>query len=180
MQGIICLLNATGSIKDTFTKRIPNICVSYKTLTIDTIVRVLFCLNIGASSVTGKLKRTVWGCGHFCLTVTDIDRPTVSELNQTQKPIELVARAIKNSSSMNDIVLNLFGGTGTTIIACKETDRECRMMELDPKYCDVIVKRYISKVSSDEVFLVRDSGIMPYKEIINDKVLFERFVYFMI
>jgi DNA modification methylase len=98
--------------------------------------------------------------------VWDIDRPNVSELHPTQKPIELVVRAIKNSSSMKEIVLDLFGGSGTTLIACEQTQRECRMMELDPKYCDVIVKRFISKVGSDEVFLIREDGIIPYKDII--------------
>ncbi|MDK2793104.1 MAG: hypothetical protein PWQ25_1967, partial [Deferribacteres bacterium] len=89
--------------------------------------------------------------------VWDIPRPSVSELHPTTKPVELVVRAIKNSSNMKDIVLDLFGGSGTTLIACEETDRRCRMMELDEKYADVIVKRYIDKVGSDaDVFVLRD------------------------
>ena len=58
------------------------------------------------------------------------------------KPIELIVRAIGNSSKKNDSVLDLFGGSGSTIIACEQTDRECYTMELDPKYVDVIIKRW--------------------------------------
>jgi DNA modification methylase len=58
------------------------------------------------------------------------------------KPVELVERAIRNSSKSRDIVLDCFGGSGTTIIACEKLNRQCRMIELDPKYCDVIVKRW--------------------------------------
>jgi len=95
-----------------------------------------------------------------------IPRPKISELHPTCKPVELVVRAIKNSSNMKDIVLDLFGGSGTTLIACEETDRQCRMMELDPKYVDVIVKRYIDKVCSDEaVYLIRDGEKIPYLEV---------------
>lgn len=74
--------------------------------------------------------------------VWDIDRPSVSELHPTMKPIELVARAIQNSSNKNDIVLDLFGGSGTTLIACEQTKRTNYSMELDPKYVDVIINRW--------------------------------------
>lgn len=60
----------------------------------------------------------------------------------TMKPVELCAKGIKNSSKKDDIVLDLFGGSGSTLIACEQLDRTCYMMELDPKYCDVIRKRY--------------------------------------
>lgn len=75
--------------------------------------------------------------------VWDIDRPKVSELHPTTKPVPLVARAVINSSKKGDYVLDSFGGSGTTLIACEETGRSCCMMEKDPKYCDVIVKRFI-------------------------------------
>jgi DNA modification methylase len=58
------------------------------------------------------------------------------------KPVELVERAVKNSSKSRDIVLDLFGGSGTTAIACEKTNRHARLMELDPKFVDVIVKRW--------------------------------------
>lgn len=74
--------------------------------------------------------------------VWDIPRPKRSEEHPTMKPVELVARAVSNSSNAGDIVVDLFGGSGTTLIACEQLKRRCFMMELDPKYCDVIVKRY--------------------------------------
>jgi DNA modification methylase len=58
------------------------------------------------------------------------------------KPVELVEKAILDGSQVNGIVLDLFGGSGTTIIACEKSGRNARVMELDPKYCDVIVKRW--------------------------------------
>jgi DNA modification methylase len=67
----------------------------------------------------------------------------------TQKPIEICARAIKFSSKSGNSVLDLFGGSGSTLIACEQTDRTCYMMELDPKYVDVIRKRYWTLVNGD-------------------------------
>jgi len=60
----------------------------------------------------------------------------------TPKPVALIERAVHNSSKSDDIVIDLFGGSGSTLIACEKTGRSCRMMELDPKYCDVIVNRW--------------------------------------
>ena len=74
--------------------------------------------------------------------VWDFDRPTKSEEHPTMKPVPLVAQAILNSSRSGNVVLDLFGGSGTTLIACEQTNRTCYMMELDPKYCDVIIARW--------------------------------------
>jgi DNA modification methylase len=70
------------------------------------------------------------------------DKPRVNDLHPTMKPVELVERAIRNSSKSRDIVLDLFGGSGTTLIAAERTARAARVMELDPKYVDVIVTRW--------------------------------------
>lgn len=75
-------------------------------------------------------------------TVWEVDRPMANRDHPTMKPLALVARAIYNSSKGQDIVLDLFGGSGSTLMACEQTNRICYMMELDPVYCDVIVKRY--------------------------------------
>lgn len=72
----------------------------------------------------------------------EIERPKRSDEHPTMKPIKLVARAIVNSSCEGDTVLDLFGGSGSTLIACEQTERACRTMELDPGYCDVIVDRW--------------------------------------
>lgn len=74
--------------------------------------------------------------------VWEVDRPHVSDLHPTTKPIELIARALNNSSRSGNLVLDLFGGSGSTMIACEQTGRRNCSMELDPKYCDVIVKRW--------------------------------------
>jgi len=63
-------------------------------------------------------------------------------VHPTQKPVELIERALKNSSKSEDMIIDVFGGSGSTLIACEKTGRNCRMMELDPKYCDVIIKRW--------------------------------------
>ena len=74
--------------------------------------------------------------------VWDFPRPHSSELHPTMKPIGLIEIAISHASKGKDSVLDLFGGSGSTMIACEKLNRKCYMMELDPKYCDVIVKRF--------------------------------------
>ena len=77
----------------------------------------------------------------------------------TPKPIELIAKALNNSSKQEDIVLDVFGGSGSTLIACEQLNRKCYMMEIDPKYCDVILKRYINlKGSSEDVYRLNADG----------------------
>lgn len=85
--------------------------------------------------------------------VWDFDRPKRSDEHPTMKPVELVARAITNSSDKGDIVLDLFGGSGTTLIASEETGRRCFMMELDPKYVDVIIGRWEDLTGQKAVLL---------------------------
>ncbi len=67
---------------------------------------------------------------------------TSKYVHPTQKPVELICKAIKNSSKKGDVIIDCFGGSGSTLIACEKLNREARIMELDPKYCDVIVKRW--------------------------------------
>lgn len=80
--------------------------------------------------------------GREASTVIRHDRPTRSELHPTMKPVSLVQRMIEWSSLETEICLDLFGGSGSTLIACQKTNRRARLMELDPKYCDVIIKRW--------------------------------------
>lgn len=74
--------------------------------------------------------------------VWEIPRPTKSEEHPTMKPIELCARAITNSTDPNNNVIDIFGGSGSTLIACEQTNRNCYMMELSPHYCEVIINRW--------------------------------------
>lgn len=75
-------------------------------------------------------------------TILREDKPSSSRLHPTMKPVPLIAKQIKNSSRKGEIVLDIFGGSGTTLIACEQTGRKARLVELDPVYCDVIVKRW--------------------------------------
>lgn len=74
--------------------------------------------------------------------VWNMDRPSKSDLHPTTKPVELIERAIENSAVAGGIVLDLFGGSGSTLIAAEKTGRKARLAELDPKYVDVIVRRW--------------------------------------
>lgn len=84
-------------------------------------------------------------------TILEFDRPKQSTLHPTMKPIDLIAKLIKNSSRENDIILDLFGGSGSTIIATEQLNRCCYTMELDPKYCDVIVKRWETLTNKEAI-----------------------------
>lgn len=75
-------------------------------------------------------------------TVWKYDKPRKCDLHPTMKPVALVANAILDGTKEGDVVLDAFGGSGTTLIACEQTGRQCRMMELDPHYCDVIIRRW--------------------------------------
>lgn len=75
-------------------------------------------------------------------TVIDCDRPSRSEEHPTMKPVKLLALQIRNSSRMGEIILDPFGGSGSTLIACEQLGRKARLMEIDPKYCDVIITRW--------------------------------------
>lgn len=88
------------------------------------------------------------GAGHYFVdnrkqsTVLEFDKPSRNAEHPTMKPVDLLVYLIKNSSKENDLILDLFGGSGSTLIAAEQTQRRCYTMELDPKYCDVIIKRW--------------------------------------
>ncbi|MDR0531075.1 MAG: DNA modification methylase [Oscillospiraceae bacterium] len=95
-----------------------------------------------------------------------IDRPKKSAEHPTMKPIALAARAISNSSHRGDAVLDLFGGSGTTLLAAEQTERTAHLMELDPKYCDVITARAIAFRESDaDIFLLRNGEKTAYNAL---------------
>ena len=86
----------------------------------------------GAAFIDDRKLTNVW----------DFPRPKRSDLHPTMKPVALVENAVGHASNVGGVILDLFGGSGTTMIACESLDRVSRLMELDPKYCDVIVKRW--------------------------------------
>ena len=113
-----------------------------------------------------KNGRHQWYSDRKQTTIWEFDKPKKNGDHPTMKPIPLIAYPIRNSSMTNCIVLDPFGGSGSTLIACEQTGRICRTIELDEKYCDVIVKRYIEQAkSAAEVYVVREGKKIPYAEL---------------
>jgi len=99
-------------------------------------------------------------------TIWEFEKPKKNADHPTMKPIALLAYPIMNSSLTNCIVLDPFGGSGSTLIACEQSDRICFTVELDEKYCDVIVRRYIEQVgTADQVSVIRKGITMKYAEV---------------
>lgn len=100
--------------------------------TFSTDYEIILCSNNG-NEITGKRIGSVW----------NIQKDNANDyIHATQKPVELSATSILNTTNENDVVLDLFGGSGSTLIACEQLNRKCYMMELDPKYVDVIIQRW--------------------------------------
>jgi DNA modification methylase len=116
-----------------------------------------------------KKGKHAWYAGRKETTVWEYDKPKKNGDHPTMKPIPLLAYPIMNSSMTGCIVLDPFGGSGSTLIACEQTNRVCYMAELDEKYCDVIVNRYIETVGkSDGVKCIRDGLEYSYEELRKD------------
>lgn len=117
-----------------------------------------------------KKGKHQWYTGRKETTIWEFDKPKKNGDHPTMKPIPLLAYPITNSSMSNTLVLDPFGGSGSTLIACEQTDRSCYTIELDEKFCDVIVKRYIEQVgSSDAVSLQREGLTYSYAEVAADE-----------
>ena len=115
-----------------------------------------------------KNGRHQWYTGRKETTIWEFDKPKKNSDHPTMKPIPLLAYPIANSSMTNSVVLDPFGGSGSALIACEQTDRICRTIELDEKFCDVIVNRYIEQVGSPEgVSVLRDGKNYQYEEAAN-------------
>lgn len=96
-----------------------------------------------------KKSHRFFGKGDFTKSVWEFDKPAQSKLHPTMKPVALVENALKNSSQKGEVILDLFGGSGTTMIAAESLGRKARLMELDPHYCDVIRKRWAEFVHGE-------------------------------
>lgn len=109
-----------------------------------------------------------WYGGRTCTTVWEFNTSHKNDLHPTMKPIELLSYPILNSSLENSIILDLFGGSGSTLIASEQTNRICYMCEIDEKYTDVIVNRYINFTNNkDNVYLFRNNEKICYNDVIN-------------
>ena len=113
-----------------------------------------------------KKGKHQWYTGRKESTIWEFDKPKKNGDHPTMKPIPLLAYPIMNSSMSNTLVMDPFGGSGSTLIACEQTDRSCYTIELDEKFCDVIVKRYIEQIgSADGVSVRRDGLTYQYSEV---------------
>lgn len=121
--------------------------------------------NEPETGILGKNKphaRTINGVANIwdCPVVQAPERD-----HNAQKPLEIIKIAIENSSDVGERVLDLFGGSGSTLIASEQLDRSCCLMEMEPKYCDVIVKRYIRTTGSKNVKCIRNGEELPHEMI---------------
>ena len=115
--------------------------------TFSTDYEIILCSNNG-NEITGKRIGSVW----------NIQKDNANDyIHATQKPVELSATAIKNTTNEDDNVLDLFGGSGSTLIACEQLNRKCYMMELDPHYIDVIIQRW-ENFTGEKAVLLNDSS----------------------
>lgn len=115
----------------------------------------------------GKHK---WYAGRKETSVWEFEKSKKNADHPTMKPIALLAYPIKNSSMTNSLVLDPFAGSGSTLIACEQTGRICYAIELDEKYCDVIVKRYIEQVGNDKsVKVLRGGKEYSFTEVFTNK-----------
>ena len=113
-----------------------------------------------------KKGKHQWYTGRKESTIWEFDKPKKNADHPTMKPVALVAYPIMNSTMTGCLVLDPFGGSGSTLIACEQTGRTCYTVELDEKFCDVIVKRYIDQVGSAEgVTVLRDGLTYRFDEI---------------
>lgn len=111
----------------------------------------------------GKHK---WYAGRKETTIWEFDKPSKSKLHSTMKPIPLIAYPIKNSTVVNAVVVDPFSGSASTIMACEQTDRIGYAIELEERFVDVGVKRYIEQVGTDEdVYLIRNGEKIHYKDV---------------
>ena len=99
-------------------------------------------------------------------TVWEFDRPSKSKLHPTTKPLPLIAYPMKNSSLVNSVVLDLFGGSGSTLMAAEQMDRTAYLMELDPVYASAIVRRFVAyRGNTEDVHIIRDGQKLPCSEV---------------
>lgn len=99
-------------------------------------------------------------------TVWEFDRPVKSKLHPTTKPLPLIAYPMKNSSQENGIVLDLFGGSGSTLMAAEQLNRRAFLMELDPVYASAIIRRYVAnRQGAADVFVLRGNEKLPCSKV---------------
>lgn len=116
------------------------------------------------SKDAGRSQTTLW---HF-------DKPKKNKNHPTSKPLDLLAYPIGNSSQANGIVIDTFGGSGSTMMACEQTNRICYMMELDEKYASVILRRFVEMTGdAEKVYVIRQGEKIPYSALVKEVIINE-------
>ena len=111
------------------------------------------------SKNAGRSQTTIW----------NFDKPKKNKNHPTSKPLDLLAYPIGNSSRENSIVVDTFGGSGSTLMACEKTGRICHTMELDEKYASVILRRYVEDTGdADNVYVFRNGEHIPYADLVKE------------
>ncbi len=114
----------------------------------------------------GKHK---WYSDRKQTTIWNFDKPKRNENHPTSKPLDLLSYPIGNSTQENGVVIDTFGGSGSTMMACEQMNRICYMMELDEKYASVILRRYVENTNNAEgVFVERNGRKIPYTELVKE------------
>lgn len=117
-------------------------------------------------------KNAIWNNGTDanytrCLEYDRVKKEEAGN-HPTPKPVELISNELKISSNKGSIVVDFFGGSGSTLVACEQQKRKCYMIEYEKHYCDVIIQRYINLVgNSDDVKVIREGKTLTYAEIID-------------
>lgn len=102
-------------------------------------------------------------------TIWNFDKPKRNENHPTSKPLDLLSYPIQNSSQENGIIVDSFGGSGSTLMACEKTNRICHTMELDEKYASVILRRYVEDTgNSENVYVIRNGKKLLYKDLVKE------------
>lgn len=102
-------------------------------------------------------------------TIWNFDKPKRNANHPTSKPLDLLSYPLGNSSQENAIVIDTFGGSGSTLMACEKTNRICYTMELDEKYASVILRRYVEDTgNADDVYVIRDGERIPYADLVKE------------
>ena len=102
-------------------------------------------------------------------TIWNFDKPKKNSNHPTSKPLDLLAYPINNSTQANAIVIDTFGGSGSTLMACEQMNRICYTMELDEKYASVILRRYVEDTNdSENVYVIRDGVKILYKDLVKE------------
>lgn len=111
------------------------------------------------SKSAGRSQTTIW----------NFDKPKKNKNHPTSKPLDLLAYPIGNSSQENAIVIDTFGGSGSTLMTCEQTNRVCHTMELDEKYASVILRRYVGDTGdTDNVFVIRNGEKLAYSDLVKE------------